>query len=417
MPALEYRPISALPLRVQSQEISFFEWVTLLTFCLTPLVAHVLVGVPSPTHLDGNRPTWHHRICHYNPTSILWRYAIIADRRIRARNWSKADLAATNALFWTGERWDGSEAMTKCTHQNCVHLPEDTRASFFSREMVKTLIVTFQGLQAITLLSGGLTEGAIGFTKWMAVDIIFFPIALIGLLRLFCCFWITDDFSYPSPNNVSPCRRSGNSTDNFSCSCRQPDSSGQSFERFSEDNRFLPTTYWGSILFRLVYGLSILGLLALTICYAISGGNYTATTFTVLLFYLVFLAATTIIFFIFFICKHEITTIIPCISETWYQIYTGCIISFAVIAIVIACLETRKSPCGKFTSGYGHDADVRACLGSVADAIPVSEEIGEPFFGLAAYGFTKKNNGSFVKVDDKQQVANFTGMCLGKLEL
>jgi hypothetical protein len=36
---------------------------------------------------------------------------------------------------------------------------------------------------------------------------------------------------------------------------------------------------------------------------------------------------------------------------------------------------------------------------------------------LAAYEFTKKNNGSFAKVDDKQQVANFTGMCLGKLEL
>jgi hypothetical protein len=242
----------------------------------------------------------------------------------------------------------------------------------------------------------------------MAVDIIFFPIALIGLLRLFCCFWLTDDFSYPS------------STDNFLCPCRQPDSSGQSFERFSEDDEsrpFLPTTYWGSILFRFVYGLSILGLLALTICYAISGGNYTATTFTVLLFYLVFLAATTIIFFIFFICKHDTTTIIPCISDTWYQIYTGCIISFAVVAIVIACLETRKSPCGKFTSGYGPDADVRACLGSVADAIPVSEGFDEPFYGLAAYEFTKKNNGSFAKVDDKQQVANFTGMCLGKLEL
>ncbi|KAL2689083.1 hypothetical protein Neosp_003135 [[Neocosmospora] mangrovei] len=347
MPTLEYQPLNALPLRVQNQEISFFEWVTLLTLCLTPLVAHVLVGVPSPTILDDNRPTWYHRICHYNPTSILWRYAIIADRRIRAENWSKADLAATNALFWTNGRWNGSEDITKGIHQHYVHLPEGTQASLFSREMVKTLIVTFQGLQAITLLSGGLTEGAIGFTKWMAVDIIFFPIALIGLLRLFCCFWLTEDFSYPS------------STDNTSCLCRQPDNSSQSFERFSEDNQssqFLPTTYWASILFRFVYNL-------------------------------------------------------------WYQTYTGFIISFAIVAIVISCVETRKSPCGKFTSGYGHDADVRACLGSVADAIPVTDGIGEPFFGLAAYGHTKMDNGSFVKVDDRQQVANFTGMCLGRLEL
>lgn len=170
-------------------------------------------------------------------------------------------------------------------------------------------------------------------------------------------------------------------------------------------------------MFRFVYILSILGLLVLTTCYAISGGNYTATTFTVLLFYLVFLAATAIIFFIFFVWKHDTTTIIPCISDTWYQLYTGFIISFAIVAIVISCVETRKSPCGKFTSGYGHDADVRACLGSVADAIPVSDGIGEPFFGLAAYGHTKMDNGSFVKVDDRRQVANFTGMCLGKLEL
>ncbi|KAM5361042.1 hypothetical protein ACJZ2D_013369 [Fusarium nematophilum] len=205
MPGFRWRPIVVPPIRYQSQDIVLPDWFTLLTLCLAPLIAHVLVGAPSPTYLCTSRPKWHKRICHYNPTSILWRYAMVADRRIRAEEWNKADLAATNALFWTERDWDGSEAMIKHSRQHCVQLPDDTRVALFSREMIKTLIVTIQGLQAIILLLGGLnTDERPQFNTWMAVDLIFFPLALIGLLRLCSCFWLTDEFSYASADDVSP---------------------------------------------------------------------------------------------------------------------------------------------------------------------------------------------------------------------
>ena len=143
MSGLNWTPLTVLPIRHQSQDIGFSDWITLLTLCLAPLIAHVVVGTPAPSYLCNSRPKWHQRICHYNPTSILWRYAAITDRRIRANSWNNADLAATNALFWTARRWDGSEAMVNRSLSHCVHLPERSRISIFSREMIKTLIITF----------------------------------------------------------------------------------------------------------------------------------------------------------------------------------------------------------------------------------------------------------------------------------
>jgi hypothetical protein len=72
------------PLEVQNQGITFPDWIGILTLCFAPLIAHVLSGAPRPSYLSPTRPTWHDQLTHYNPTSILWRYAAITDRRIRA---------------------------------------------------------------------------------------------------------------------------------------------------------------------------------------------------------------------------------------------------------------------------------------------------------------------------------------------
>ncbi|KAH8680376.1 hypothetical protein BGZ61DRAFT_508019 [Ilyonectria robusta] len=364
MSAFDTAPLVVTPARHQSQDIPFSEWVTLLTLCLAPLIAHVVVGTPSPSYLCTSRPKWHERICHYNPTSILWRYAAITDRRIRARSWNRADLAATNALFWTPRGWDGSEAMSNSLLY-CTHLPEHSRVSVFSRETIKTLIVTFQGIQAIVLLSGVFVAGSdVHFTIWMAVDIIFFPLALIGLLRLCCALWLNEDFSYSHSYAVPLNPRSAGS-----------DRGRSSFDSLLEisampqQGQFRDRSFWPSRLFRAVFLLYTLGMPTFAVLFLVRGGQHIATSFVVMLFFLLHVAATTFILMFYFFRGLTTTTLIPCITATLYKLYTAILIGLAVAVIVVACVETRRTPCGKYTSGYGALADLISCRGSATKAL------------------------------------------------
>lgn len=88
-----------LSISYSSYCISFAEWVNIFRLCPAPLFAHIISGTPSPSYLALTRPKWYDRLCIYNPTSILWRYAVIADRRIRAKSWHHNDLAAANAII------------------------------------------------------------------------------------------------------------------------------------------------------------------------------------------------------------------------------------------------------------------------------------------------------------------------------
>ncbi|KAI1137161.1 hypothetical protein F5Y05DRAFT_388330 [Hypoxylon sp. FL0543] len=137
------------PFRFQSGDIPFSDWVSVITVSLAPLLAHIVAGVPEPTVLRLDEPRWHDRIGHYNPTSILWRYAAIADRRMRALKWDEGTLAATNSLFWTPKGWNGSEDMVTRALPYCTRLPRGSRLKLFSWETAKTIITTIQGSQAV----------------------------------------------------------------------------------------------------------------------------------------------------------------------------------------------------------------------------------------------------------------------------
>lgn len=55
--------------------------------------------------------------------------------------------------------------------------------------MITTIVVNFQGVQAMFLLLGALDKNSnAGFTKWMAVGTIFLLLDMIGLLSLCCAF-------------------------------------------------------------------------------------------------------------------------------------------------------------------------------------------------------------------------------------
>jgi hypothetical protein len=93
------------------------------------------------------------------------------------------DMAATNALFWTLKGWDGSEDMVTWAAPHCSHYPESPRVEVLSFTMLKTLIITLQGVAAVYSLVGALV-GSDTFMVEMSVDLIFFPLAILGLLRL-----------------------------------------------------------------------------------------------------------------------------------------------------------------------------------------------------------------------------------------
>jgi hypothetical protein len=120
-----------------------------LTLALASLIAYVVAGVPELIYLCGEPPGWLDYIVFWNSASIIWRYFIIFDRRILAKNWNREILASCNALFWITNSWDGSEDMIGEGRKYCARLPHKSHAELLLRSFVHTVIVTLQGVQAV----------------------------------------------------------------------------------------------------------------------------------------------------------------------------------------------------------------------------------------------------------------------------
>ncbi|OTB00917.1 hypothetical protein M426DRAFT_15021 [Hypoxylon sp. CI-4A] len=411
------------PLRYQSGSITFTEWISLFTLALAPLIAHIAAGCPAPSYLTPTPPKWHERIALFNPTSILWRYAMIADRRIPARAWDAMDMAAANALFWTARRgWDGSEEMVARAAPHCVRLPERARIALLSAEFFKTVVVTLQGTQALAALGLALTgsrSASDGFVTYMGVDLIFFPLAFIGLVRLLCAFWLTDEFTYSMARRGAGSELVGGAAS---------DDAGEGGVRISLDSlldnessrpnlkedRFLPASYWGSRVFRVVSLLPTLLLVTICLLFLIQPGGgkqFTLTAFLVALFYLIFLFATLVICG-YYLARGETSTTIPCLTSKWYEIYTGVLIVMAVIVFAFSCIETRPTACGRWTSAPFDAGDFNACADLRTPNVIEMDFHTLPEFGLATSS-PRSDIENKTLADDEFWVRNFTGTCLG----
>jgi hypothetical protein len=323
---------SMAPLRVystiQSQHTDFSAWISMLTLCLTPLAVHIFAGAPEPTVLRDPKPPWHDRICHLNPTSIFWRYYVITIRRFSTRCWEPDDMAATNAIFWTGSNWVGSEEIMIISSQFCTRRPSDTRIPLMSGSAMKTLLVTIQGIQAMYGLVKGLTLG--GYALKVALPNIFLPLALAGLYRLPASLWLTEEYGY-----------------------RRIDSSDASFlAKLDTSKPIYSQKNWRVILVKISFLGTLTVLCTLSIYYfkpnpRITSG--TASTLLINLFYTIFLFVTLVPATLYTARGRCNTTIIPCISSTWYRIYTYFLFLFALLLLIVSALETRSTSCGDTT--------------------------------------------------------------------
>ncbi|KUJ15266.1 uncharacterized protein LY89DRAFT_750591 [Mollisia scopiformis] len=354
-----------LPFSYKSEDLAFSDWITLFTLCLAPLIAHILSGAPKVVYFAKRRPSWHERIGVYNPTTILWRYFAIADRRIRAKHWSAVDVAAANVNFWTSRGWDGSEALSRNSREYCVSRADSKHARLLSVGALETLIVTLQGVNALYTLTSSIVPSqywnSANFSNTLSIGTIFFPLSVFGLLRLFAAFWLTDDSIYTNYEDFQTMQMSQDreSLQDGVQLLEIPELSTSRLPENSDatsENDYHAPNCWQSLLFRVSFLVPIVGLIVICLYYTVptsiddNVSLETVTGFILVLFYLIIFVVTLFIYGYYFFRDQNITTVIPCISALWYQIYTGILIGMVVVLIIVASLETRQSQCGYFTS-------------------------------------------------------------------
>ncbi|ETS85263.1 hypothetical protein PFICI_03288 [Pestalotiopsis fici W106-1] len=405
------------PFHYQSSDISFQEWISLFTLCLAPFIAHVFAGAPRPSILASASPPWHEYMCIYNPTAIIFRYAAIVDRRIRAHEWVPHDAAAANALFWTDQGWDGSEHMRTNSLQFCTLLPEQPRTRILSMEMLKTIITTLQGVQAAVRYIGAAAGTVYMITGQPAVDAIFGPLSLLGLFRIFAGFWLVDDYTYSTAisgasakalqtTSLEPLRRP--SLDSL---YDNTDAQGV----LAIDGQYKPTTQWGSRAFRSIYFLLLVVLWVLVTVWTFVGPlrEATMTVFLMAAYHFVLFTVTMAVCAWYFCRGRTTSTILPCISHVAFKAYTVFWLLATVALVVVAALETFKTPCGTYTSIPAKFSGF-FCSDDTTKVNPNRELAGvfETFALASQYNTSVMDSGVALKTGEFW-LMNFTGICLG----
>jgi hypothetical protein len=388
--------MASIAFSYQSHGFGLGEWIALFTLSLTPLVTHILTGTPDTIRLYSKPPHWSDRMVHLNPTSILWRYFAILDRRVRSRSWNAADMAASNTLFWTRNGWDGSETMMIKSRAYCIRLPPQARIDLLSGSTLQTILVALQGLQSLYTP----TRGAAHYGESISLATIFLPVAIFGLFRLPAALWLSSDFAYGEPRTLQLLSRSETQLEDFdepipnaleeqtlapkmmSLMEHSIDPSILSGEaQHSTTMEMLPsrTTQassgvnlwsvdnWRGRLIRMMFIIPILVIDGLTMegFITIATGKahlLTATSLVLEITYFTFFIVTTYIFAANFITGKSTTTVVPGITSIWYKAYTAVLMILAVVMIVLASVQTRKSACGQYTA-ISQNMDSSMCPG------------------------------------------------------
>jgi len=308
-----------------STSVPAAQWLNLLTACLAPLVIHIAAGVPSPTIIGGRgsleKPPWSERLPHFNPISILWRYYAIADRRWRSKSWSREDLAATNALFWDGERWDGSEVIMARSRNFPSKLPNSTHVDFLSGSTLATITMTIQGTYSVFIV--------VTYSSMSSLADFFAPLAVIGLFRLQSAFWLSDEGAYlpfgswDGPIMATPLEALVSMDLYGTCGRR-----GVMFR-----------SWWvcsmaglaGYALYSCIYGLVI---------FWAPGGCIPASSMLEIVFYTVLTVGAFTIHSFYVLRGQSQTTLIPCIQAMWYKIFTYLMMLVALFGIAFSIVET-----------------------------------------------------------------------------
>ncbi|KAK0627391.1 hypothetical protein B0T14DRAFT_512533 [Immersiella caudata] len=161
---------------------------------------------------------------------------------------------------------------------------------------------------------------------------------------------------------------------------------------------------WASRLFRVVFALPLVGLLPVGVLTTLPGpwhrtGRMSMTAYLGALLSTVDLLLAVGIYGYYAVRGGCRSTIIPCISKTWYKVLTALFWAAWLGLAVISAVETRRTPCGKYTTAREH-MDSYHC----PDLIAIG---GEPRddFGISRW-VSESREAEF-------EVLRFVGSCQG----
>ena len=277
-------------------------------------------------------------------------------------------MAVSNAIFWDGRRWDGSEDMMYLSRGWVTKLPEKTHVSLVSSSTLATIAMTLQGAGALSHLM------QVGTSNWrapgLALPNIFYPIAVLSFARLPASIWLSSDYGY-SLHNVtttidptsSPEIKLGADDVSYGTVC-SPESgiweltdTATATRRSSLEARLDSHTTIGARLWTILGILfALLGCGACAYDSVVAAGPKpfvivtSASSLAIRLFYFV-LSVSGVCIFVFYILRGQAgSTVIPCMNSMWYKGLNALIISLALVAFVLAALETTISPTGTPTT-------------------------------------------------------------------
>ncbi|PMD26118.1 hypothetical protein NA56DRAFT_641645 [Hyaloscypha hepaticicola] len=299
------------PLIYQSRLISLSEWLQMLTILLAPLIMHIVGGIPDSVIFSKRKPpSVLSRFPHFNPVSIVWRYYAIADRRSRARRWDEYDMAASNAA---------------------IKLPESSHIKFMSGSFLTSVAVTIQGVQGLDYI--------IQHAPGNAFPTIFYPLTVMGLLRLQAAFWLSNDYGFhPDADWILKAHDAAAGD--------RPEREQADMQRAEVRERLISPISWRGVLFRVWWLASVLGLFVLSAYTCISEllwkvGYCSVSALSQLLFYTLFTFSMLLIHGFYVLSDRTNTTLIPCINSSWYKAYSVLICLAALACVIIAAIETR----------------------------------------------------------------------------
>jgi hypothetical protein len=310
----------------QSGSIDLSEWLQMLTLCLAPLIMHIVGGAPETVILFERKPSLISRLPNFNPTSILWRYYAIADRRSRAKRWDEYDMACSNAAIWDGDKWVSSELlMVRCHDENIIlKIPESKHVELMSGSFLTSVAITIQGVQGLDYVA----KGAPG----NALPSIFYPLAIMGLLRLQAAFWLSSEYAF-GPNTRSVLEDLRERAD---------------MEKAEIRERLITSFSWKGVLFRVWWLASMLGLAVVSarlcadgLTFDTSDNDLSVSALFQRLFYTLFTVGTLLFHGFYVLSGCSNSTLIPCINSSWYKAYSVLLNLTALVCVIIAAMETR----------------------------------------------------------------------------
>jgi hypothetical protein len=319
----------------------------------------------------------------------------------------------------------------------CSKSPESTHAEIISVTMLKTTITTLQGISALYSVIGLLTGvTTTNFVPIMGVDMIFYPVSVLGLLRLCAATWLTEDFHYASTNTgLSNILTQGTPKPDMDDLDIQLMEFGDILDPclarpLQRAPRFTPPrSSRPSIVFRAFYLLVLGGIWGVSFLHTVPAyykyNQSTTTSFLVAHVYFLLLAISLGLYTFYFFRGQTTTTVLPCISSIWYRVYTMLVTGFTLALIVVASIETNKRPDGLYTSepprvelkcsdlkGWWQFKPNSTRFGFALTVEENSTWLGKNYSSVPVARVTENHT----LLGEKYWLYNFTGYCFGRLE-